>query len=98
MFSFAHRLCQVGKELTRIYPMGCIMRACVNTVRFIVIRAEVAGRGLGAYLGDFPAGTCRIVGLHLEGMHIDISIGTVAGAQAATDDPVPNCDFETVPP
>ena len=77
--------------------MGRVMRACVNTVGFIVIRTEVASRGLGAYLGDFSAGICGIVGLHLEGMHIDISIGTVAGAQAATDAPVLNCDFETIP-
>ena len=71
-----------------------VMRACVDTVGFIVIRTEVASRGLGAYLGDFSAGTCGIVGLHLEGMHVDISIGTIVGAQAAADAPVLNCDFE----
>ena len=77
--------------------MGRVMRACVNTVGFIVIRTEVACRGLGAYLGDFSPRTSGIVGLHLEGMHIDISVGTVAGAQAATDAPVLNCDFKTIP-
>src|ERR1700730_9647587 len=98
MSSFANRLCQVGKEITRIYPMCRVMRACVYTVGFIVIRTEVASRGLGAYLGDFSAGTCRMVALPLEGMHISIPMGTVPARKAATDAPVLNCDFETVPP
>jgi len=76
--------------------MCCVVGTGINAVWLIMVWTEVASCGFHLHFCNVSAGTRTIFRLHLKGMHIDISIGTVVGAQTATDAPVLDGDFKAV--
>ena len=96
-FSFRTALAEhFPEKRLRVDAMRCIMRARVNTARFLQVRAEVAGCGL--LLDDrlLASGIFRIVSQDFKGMQIDIAVGTIARAQSAADAPILDDDFERI--
>ena len=76
--------------------MRRIVRARINTAGFGMVMTEIAGRGLHPHAGDLASRMRRVVEVDRKWMQVDVAIGTVVGAQAATDAPVLDDDFQGV--
>ena len=76
--------------------MSCVVRAGVNTAGLRQIGAQVAGSSFLFYDRFGAAGMIGIFIHHLERMQIDIAVRTIARAQAATDAPILDDDFERI--
>ena len=76
--------------------MSGIVRTGVNATRFGVVVAQVAGCGFYAYASDFLSRVCGIIKLCGKRMKVDVSVGTIVRAQAATDTPVFDDDLKSI--
>ena len=74
--------------------MRGIVRARVDAAWLFQVRAEIAGCGLLPDRGYFAPGVLRIVSHHFERMQIDVAVGTISCAEAATDAPILDDDFQ----
>jgi hypothetical protein len=86
----------VRKKLAWIDAMRGVVRTGVDAAGFFEVSAEIARR---CFLLDdcfLAAGPLGIVGHHLEGMKIDVAVGTVTRAKTAADTPVFDDDFERI--
>ena len=76
--------------------MSRVVRTGIYTIGLIVIGTKIAGRRLGFDFCNFPRRIRGVLGRHLEGVHVDISVGTIVGAQAAADAPVLDGNLQAV--
>lgn len=76
--------------------MRGIVRTGVYAAGFGMIVAEVAGRSLDPGAGNFPARVLGIVEFDWEWVQVDVAVGTIVGAQAASDAPIFDDHFERV--
>src|ERR1039458_5543088 len=76
--------------------MRRVVRTRVHAARLVIVQAEVAGGGFALHLCDLAARPGKIFDLDLERMHIDMSVGTVAGAHSATNTPILDGHLEAV--
>src|SRR5437870_4343588 len=90
-FSFRGALAeQVGEKCAGVDAVRGVVRAGVDAAWFFQVRAQIAG---SCFLLDdclFTAGPLWIVNHHFEGVQIDVAVGTILRAKAATDAPVLN--------
>src|SRR5204863_326546 len=83
-------------EFRWIHTMGSIVRTRVYATGLGVIMAEITRCCLDARAGNFPSRMRGIVEFHRERMEVDIAVRAVVGAEAASDAPVFNDDFEGI--
>ena len=76
--------------------MSCIVRTCVNATRLRQVGAQIAGSGFLFYDRFGAAGMIRIFVHHLKRMQINVAVRTIARAQATTDAPILDDDFERI--
>ena len=78
--------------------MGGVVRAGIDATGLGVIGAKIARRGFLLYDRSRASRRFRIGQIHGERMHVDVSVGAIVGAQAASDAPVLNDDFQRIAP
>src|ERR1700680_5076079 len=76
--------------------MRRIVRACINATGFFQVRAQIARGGFLLCNGFLAAGPFGIIGHHFKGMEVDVPVRTIERAEAATDTPVFDDDFERI--
>ena len=86
----------IGEEFLGIDAMGGVVRASVDAAGFFEIGAEVAAGGFLFDGGFFAAGMFGIVSHDFERMKVDVAVGAIARAEAATDAPIFNDNFERI--
>jgi hypothetical protein len=85
------------KKCSRVNAVCSVMRARINTTRLLQMRAQIARRGLLLNHSLLSPRPLQVLHHHIEWMQIDISIRTIPRAQAATDAPILNNDFQRIP-
>ena len=76
--------------------MRGVVRTSVNAAWFFQVRAKIAGSG---FLFDdrlLASGIFGVVCENFKRMQIDISVGTIASAEAAADAPIFDDDFQRI--
>src|SRR5215469_4554299 len=86
----------LAEELAWIHAVRGVVRAGVDAARLFQVRAEVAGSCLLLDRRFLPAGIFGIVGKNFERVQVDVAVRAIASAQAATDAPVLDDDFERI--
>jgi hypothetical protein len=87
---------QGGEEGLGVYAVGGVVRAGVDATGFFQMCAEVAGGCFLLHCGFLAAGVIGIFGHYFEWMEIDIAVGAIPGAEAATDAPIFDNDFQGI--
>src|SRR5450432_3069750 len=92
--SIAGRLAnRVGEKCFGIDAMSGVVRTGVDATGLFQIGAQIARGGFLFHDGFAAAGMVRVFVHDLERMQIDIAVGAISRAQAATDTPVFDDDF-----
>src|SRR5258708_40246776 len=78
--------------------MRGVVRAGVDAAWFFQVRAEVAGSCFLLDGGFLAAGAFGIIHHHFERVQINIAVRTILRAEAATDAPILDDDFERISP
>src|SRR5271166_2378452 len=79
---------EMSKEFARVDTVRGVVGTGIDAARLIIVKAEIAGGGLVLHLRDLAPGLRKIFRLHLEGVHVDVPVRTVAGAEPTSDAPV----------
>src|SRR5258708_10157874 len=78
--------------------MRGVVRAGVDAAWFFQVRAEVAGSCFLVDGGFLAGGAFGIIPHHFERVQINIAVRTILRAEAATDAPILDDDFERISP
>ena len=87
---------QAAKKFWWIHAMGRIVRAGVYATWFGMVVTQIARRCFRTRTRDLAARMRGIVEFDRERVQVDISVGTVVGAEAAANTPILDDDFERV--
>src|SRR5271166_5201295 len=79
---------EMCKEFARVDTVRGVVGTGIDATWLVIVEAEIARSGFVLHLRDLVPRLGEVFRLHLEWVHVDVPVGTVAGAQPAPDAPV----------